>query len=64
MISFIKFASSQIVISVLLSLVNSRAGASALPTAQEFMSESRTGQQIAWIMDDGGAFLHFPRLYL
>lgn len=55
-------ARHNIVISELMGVANSDAGALELPTAPELASELKTDKNITWIMGDGGAFLYLPRL--
>ena len=55
-------ARHNVVISELMGVANSGAGALGLPTALELASELNTEQHITWIMGDGGAFSHLPRL--
>lgn len=55
-------ARHNIVVSELLKYANSSAGGSALPTVRELVNDIKTDQHMIWVMGDGGAFSHLPRL--
>ena len=55
-------ARHNVVTSEFLNLANSRAGSSELPNVQELLHSLQTEQKITWIIGDGGAFSHLPRL--
>jgi hypothetical protein len=54
-------ARHNIVVSELSDFANSGAGGSQLPTAQELANNTKTDQNVTWIMGDGGAFSQLPR---
>ena len=43
-------------------LANSTAGATILPSVEEFVNKFSDDKKITWVMGDGGAFAHLPRL--